>query len=423
MDGEIEIDLRRLFMVLFAGWRWIILFALVPTIICFGYFYLLQPRLYQASAIVSLVQPRYQLNFDPQYQTLEKANLTNKVINDIALSSDIVSQLFEAWSEPRKSPDQFDGFLSHIEVKTGNDTSVAKLIVRLDSAEEAARLANLWAQLVVDKINTVFADLDQGRLTLLESQLSDAKANLIKADQALIAFEAQNQRNSLQNQLNVLVSYQKTLLLQQDLINQWQQETQSLLEELEGIPDSAMVPPDVYTRWTMLTLQPSIFSSVFQSQDINGNFAPYQFQVPIIPGGATSTVAEFRRAVRTWQLILDKRVAFISEQLRPYPSILYPLQERIESLNREKERLTLERKVAADTYETLNNKYQELRITFQIENRYARIASRAYPPYNPVSRGTLTYTLVAFFGGAVLGMTFVLLRDWWLQGKDTESQQ
>ncbi|GAP09588.1 hypothetical protein BECAL_00738 [Bellilinea caldifistulae] len=409
MDDVIEIDLRKIFLTLFQFRFWIIGFGLLAGLATF-FFFILQPRMYEATAVVALTKPRYLPNFDPRYQTVSTTTLTNKVAMDIAKSDEIAIYIFDSWNDPDKKLDQRRAFREkNMLVKAGGDSSVITLTIRLESPEEAARLANLWAQRVVERLNTVYSGQDQTQLTFFETQIAVAQQNLRKSESALAEFENRNPVRALQNQLDALILHQQELLWRKQQIELLQREGQALLAEVDN--QSGTVAAELQTRLLVLQLRQYDYPTFAEN---NAASPSYQLALPI--ASSSQTVGEFRSLVQEWLRTLENQVNDINILLAEYPQNLTQLQTQIEALNQERQRLELERQVAADTYTTLNRKYQEVRITMDDSAGDAKIASRALPPIRPAPRGTVTYTLVAAVAGVVLAAAFVLIRDWWLQG-------
>jgi len=415
MDDVIEIDLRKIVLTLINFRLWIVAGAVILGLVVFLFFFL-QPRMYEATAVIALTKPRYLPNFDPRYQTVATTALTNKVAMDIAKSDEIAIFVFDSWNDPQKELEQRRAFReNNLVVKAGSDASVISLTVRLESPEEAARLANLWAQRVVERLNILYSGQDQSQLVFFETQIAIAQQNLRKAEQALAEFESRNAKNVLQTQLDALILPQQDLLRNKQFIEQLQHDGCALLVEVENLGASNTLPAELQTRLLVLQLR---YAENAPFSEGSGTSLP-QFQLSLPVSSTPQSVGEFRAAVQQWQQALQNQVEEIDLLLAEYPQNLTDLQKQIEVLNQERQRLDLEREVAADTYATLNRKYQEVRITMDDSVGDAKIASRALPPIRPAARGTLTYTLAAVIVGAVLAAVAVLIRDWWLNGRET----
>ncbi len=146
MDDELEIDLRKIVRSLLQRWRSILGLAILAAGVAFAFTFL-QPRLYEARAVIALTRPLNLPNFDPRYQTMTNPlTINNKIVNDVAMGDEVVLMLFEQWNSPDKKEDGLQSFVQrNLQVETGQDATVSILKVRLKDPKEAERLARLWA--------------------------------------------------------------------------------------------------------------------------------------------------------------------------------------------------------------------------------------------------------------------------------------
>lgn len=409
MSDVIEIDLRKVINILLLKRLWIFGFSLLVGLVVFLYFFL-QPKMFEATAVITLTEPRSLLNFDSHYETVKTTPLSNKVAIDIAESQELAVFVFDAWNDPQKQQDQWYGFSqSNLIVNAGSDPKVVTLTVRLKSGEEAGRLANLWAQQVVDRINVLYAGQDQDQLAFFESQVQDASTNLEKAQNALLEFEGRNAEKALRAELDALLQQQKDYLLRDQLIASLKRDANALLMEVVTLPATSPLPGELQIR--LLTLQLNQYLDVSQSGDVS----PFQYQLPLVNDSQPVNVADFRSSVQGWLTSLDEQSAQINELLKAYPQNLSSLQQQIEKLTEEKDQLTLELAIASDTYSILNRKYQETNISSKDSGNVgsAKIAARAFPHTSSGSGKAKVYSLIGFLGAAVLAATFILFQDWW----------
>ncbi len=418
MDDEIQIDLRKIILTLFQFRFWIAGFGILLGLAVFLFFFL-QPRMYEATAVIALTKPRYLPNFDPRFQTVPPTALNSKVAIDIAKSDEIVNFVFDSWNSPDKEPTQRRDFREkNLIAKAGSDPSVVTLTVRLESPEEAARLANLWAQRVTDRLNTLFSGLDQSQLTFFETQIAVAQQSLRNAENRLVEFENRDTRRSLQKELDTLSLAQQEYLRRKLQIEGLIRDGQVFLQEYADLPDSAILSHSEEIRLLMLKLRQ--YENLSSSENA---IAGIQLQIDTLEGNPIVTVGQFKQNLQRWISSLEAQNQEIDLLLADYPQNLTNLQNQIEALNQERKRLDLERDTAAETYQTLVRKYQEMRISLDESSGDAKIASQAFPPIRPASRGMLIYTLVALLSGLMLAAAFVLMRDWWLRGAASETRE
>src|SRR3989304_3409039 len=91
---EDEIDLRKYFGVLVRRWKWVVAFAVIAA----GAVLIVSsivPPTYQATALVIVTGPRYQLQFDPRIQNLTDLQQPYKAFPELALNDDLVRQVID----------------------------------------------------------------------------------------------------------------------------------------------------------------------------------------------------------------------------------------------------------------------------------------------------------------------------------------
>ncbi|MCS6908743.1 MAG: Wzz/FepE/Etk N-terminal domain-containing protein, partial [Anaerolineales bacterium] len=236
MDDELEIDLRKVIRSLLRRWLVIVGLALLAGVAAFTFTFL-QPRLYEASAVIALTRPLNLPNFDPRYQTVVPMTINNKIVNDVAMGDEVVKMLFEEWNGPEKREDRLENFKrKNLKVETGQDATVSILKVRLRDPQEAERIARLWAEEVVKRINLTYAGRDESQVTFFEEQVAVAEQRVEAAAKALQEFEARNEKNSLQNQLDSLSLQQAEYLRRLRVIEAVQADAKLFLVQLKSLP-------------------------------------------------------------------------------------------------------------------------------------------------------------------------------------------
>ena len=140
---EEEIDLRPYIETLIRRWRWIVGLALVAALAAAAVsFFVLQPT-YEATALVLITNPRYQLNFDPRLETLSEIRTTSKVYPQLAESNDLLERVWAALDPPLKDVKHpLQALKGKFSARAGEDPSLLELTASNGGAADAARLAN-----------------------------------------------------------------------------------------------------------------------------------------------------------------------------------------------------------------------------------------------------------------------------------------
>jgi uncharacterized protein involved in exopolysaccharide biosynthesis len=410
MIDEIEIDLRQVIRTLLRSSLWIVGAAVLLGLAAF-LFSRSQPKEYMATAVVTINRDRFQPDFNTDSQNLP-VTMVNTLVTDIAKSDEIAYAVYQARSGPAID---FNSFVkNYLITKEGANTSVVYLSVRLDSPEEASKLANLWAQLVVDKINANFSNYNQDQLTFFEAQVVEAKRNMQAAEQALIEFESRNEVESLTNQINNLLGQQREVLGRKRSISYLQRDGQTFLDQIKGMSDTDTLPSGEYIN--LIVLQLRLYGDATAT-----NLSSFQLQLNGVEGGRPITVAEARSSFQDLQTAMEIQSAEVDTLLAEYPRNLADLQKRIETLKQEEDRLRLEKELTQDSYSTIIKKYEEVKVGIPDVSKISTLTSRSVPPVVPEDANILRNTVLGMMAGALLAALVVLARAWWVNGLQMKS--
>lgn len=406
MDDELEIDLRKVIRSLLQRWVWIVAFALLAGVAAFGFTFL-QPRKYEAKAVIALSRPLNLPNFDPRYQSVNPLAINNKVVEDVALGDEIVQSLLDEWRDPKKDRLDARAFArANLNVAGGKDSTVSILVVRLKDAAEAERLARLWAEEVVRRVNLVYSGRDESQVAFFQEQVEMAAQRVQAATKALEDFEARNQKNSLQNYLNSLSDQQGEYLRRLRVIQAVQADARLFLEQIKALPNESLLSSQEQTN--LFLLQMRIYGDT-----LAGIASASQYQLAMPQLTAQTTVGEYEQTLAAWLNALEAQKAELSSAIEAFPPQMEELQGKIQALDSERQRLDLEIKLANETLTTLTRKLDEARIVIQDSTGYASIAAYPTLPRKALPRGTLRNTALATLLGGFLAVFGVLMWDWW----------
>jgi succinoglycan biosynthesis transport protein ExoP len=420
MDDELEIDLRKVIRNLLRRWTWIVGVALLAGLAAFAFTFL-QPRRYEASAVIALTRPLNLPNFDPRYETMTNPlTINNKIVNDVALGDEVVQLLFEQWNEPEKEPTDLQAFVNNsLKVESGQDATIAILKVRLKDPQEATRLAKLWAEEVVQRINLTYSGRDKSQVVFFQEQVTTAEQRVQAAAQALEEFEAQNQRASLQNQLNSLSAQQAEYLRRLRVIEAVQADGRVFLDQIKALPKDSRLSSQEQTNLFLLQLRiygdtiTGIAPASQYGDTIAGIASASQVQLSLPELNSETTVGQYQQALTTWLAALQTQKSELEAALQTFPPKIEQLQGQIQALDSERQRLDLEYQLARETLTTLRRKLDEAQIALEDSKGYASIVAYPAVPQNPAPRGTLRNTALATLLGGFLAVFGVLVWDWW----------
>jgi uncharacterized protein involved in exopolysaccharide biosynthesis len=406
MTDEIEIDLRKYILILLKHWWQILLFTAIFAIIGFVVTSIFTRVSYQATALVAITKPRYQLNFNSQIQTLNIQPANNAFL-DLATSDDVLKQVYDQWTTRPSSIKNMQAFReNNVEVTSGIDTSMLKLSISTDDPNTSSRLANYWATILVDKATMIYNNQDQ-QLSFLEDQLDNAKTDLDQAEKNLIDFQAQNQLLILTNELSSTLQTQMDYLAIQRNISYIDQSLQGLHSQIISNPQDQVTAAD---QLSVLMLQLQTYNSLTQE---NINTIPLQLQFSdqttfgYLDKQAQITIVDNLAAS------IQDRGAKISDELTALTPQILEQQQLVQQYQAEQDQLENARDIAEQTYTTLSQTVDQTRISSQDPSGVLQVASSALAPSEPLSRNRLRNAVLAGLAGGLLAIIIVLSLDWW----------
>jgi tyrosine-protein kinase Etk/Wzc len=288
--------------------------------------------------------------------------------------------------------------------------------VRSRAPEGAAGIANLWADALVARGNKIYSEREDD-VAFFEAQVAQAETALNQADAALIEFEARSQGNIVGAQLESLLQAQADYLADQRAIAYVVQDIEGLRDQLAQQPDDR--PISLADDLTALLLQIKAFNLLQVKALDSQASAPIQLQVNSAESLSDKSPAEQIAFLDNLATVLAAKSSEIDGRLAELEPQTLALQEQLQEVTAEGERLTNARDLSSETYLTLVRKLEEARISAQEENGVLQVGSYAAIPEKSVSPRKLLNTAVAGALGLMLGV-FAAFALHWLRG-DEES--
>lgn len=403
---EEEIDVREYIKVLLRYWKWIAALALLAAIVgCIAS--VLAPAAFEASSVVIVARPRYQMQFDPRFETADGWNPAYEVFPTLATSDGVLQDVVDTYdpsSEAAIENWRLGELASMVEASSGGDPSLVVLGVRARSAQDAANIANTWADILVHRGNNIYGGSDKD-VAFFEEQAVLAAQALDAADAALIEFEARNQANIISAQLDSRLRAQTDYLGDQRTIASIIQDIQGLRDQLAQQAGSQSI--SLADDLTALLLQ----IKAFNAQAV----APIELRIESSEYLSSKSPVEQVAFLDDLVSTLVSKSAEIDVRLAELEPQILALQRQLQESSVEKDRLSRARSLADETYLTLARKLDEARIAAQEENRMLQVGSYAAVPERPVAPRKLFNTVVLALTGLVIGIIVVVFVEFWRQ--------
>jgi uncharacterized protein involved in exopolysaccharide biosynthesis len=363
--------------------------------------------------LIIVTEPRYQMRFDPRFQTAQESEPASKAFQTLATSDGVLQNVVDAYA-PSAGAEIDNWRLATlgrmVEVSSGGDPSVLALSARSRSAQDAASIANAWANVVVSTGNAIYGESERD-VAFFEKQVALAAQHLADADAALIEFEARNQSGIVTAQLESWQQAQVDYLGNQRLISYLTQDIQGLRDQLaqqeEGMPLS--LADDL----SALLLQIMAFNTQVAIPDAQTTSAPIVVQIDAAESLSTKSPAEQVAFLDELKVTLQAKSAEIDAQLVELEPQILKLQSQLQEISTEHDGLIRAQELAGETYLTLARKLDEANIAAQEQHGTFRVGSYAAVPERPVAPRRLFNTAVAGMLGLIVGVVLAFALDYW----------
>jgi polysaccharide biosynthesis transport protein len=405
---EDEIDLRQYVLVLVRYWKWIVGGAVLAAVAAFVVSSLLAPT-YEATALVAISRPRYQLQFDARFQNVANVQPVYRAYPELAQSDAVLLALLEQHGNPSLSQQTLGELKQMVTASSGSDPSLLRLAVKGKDAALVTAVANEWADLFVIQSNWLYGGQADEHVAFFSNQLGGVERDLERAQQALIDFQARNRSQILNNQLHTYTQTQAIYLEQIQANQLTRQDVQLLGRQLQN--QSSRQGVAQADQLTALLLQIKAFSV--------GDASSLQLQLGSDMLLDTHTVEQQVALLEGLTAMLDSKAIEIEAHLQTLEPQILTAQREIQQLLVEEERLNHNVQIAQETRLTLSRKLEEARLNTQEVGGEVQLASYAAVPEKPVGPRRLVNAAVAGTIVFLLGTFGALAMAWWREQPTT----
>lgn len=409
MKMEEEIDLRQYVAVLIKYGYWIVGLAVVAAVVAFGVSTFIPPT-YQATALVTAVQPRYQLQFDPRFQNIPEWSIPTllqsqyRTYSTLAISDDMLQRVADqtGWS--------LSSLRGAVQAPAGSDPSLLTLTVTGENPQEVSKVANAWAEIFVTTANTLYGG--NGELAHFKEQQERVAQSLTEADAALTAFRTEN---GFGFGSSTSTSSSSSSSSNFGLIGQRLEANNKLLTDYETeLVRSHQMQREVelLAATTTNDTSPAVIAGLLSEMINTGVIAEENqaFQIKLESVEPVDALAAMSQA-------LAAQVSAIEAEIEPLQANIAALQAELAAKQEQLEQLIRRREVLAETYATLSRKVQEAELDISNSGQ-TKVASQAAAPTGPVSSRRMFNTATAGALGLMVGVFGAFAVEWWRKDQD-----
>ncbi len=396
------IDIQKYLSVAVRHWRAIAAITIGAAIVAL-IVSLLTPPTYEATALVVVASPLYQLQFDPRIQNVTNENNSspNKAFPQLATSDALLQRLLSRFRPQLSDPGiSLDTFKDSLNAKAGADPSVIQLVARDTNPRLAADIGNAWATDFVAYVNELYQQREAG-VTFFETQVNEAKTKLDHAEQALIDFQGQYDGSVINSKLQASLGELSDALKTRASLATLIANVDLLTSRLANQPATA--PARLADDLSSLLLQVSGLGVA--------NGLPLQMQFADSTLLSSKTVGEQKALLVDLSAVLRARAEQVDARINALQPQIRSLQRDLQSANAQLDQLTRDRNTARDTYLTLTQKVTEAQISAQDATGQLRVASQAAMPTDPVGPKKALNSALAAMLGLIVGLVVAYLQD------------
>ena len=382
--GEV-IDFRGLILTIWDG-KWIIL----AVSITFGISVFLisscfVPDRYRASATVAVTLR------DTWRELIEKG------ISQMARSDDVLDLVYTEMSITELEEQRDLEFVAFMEY-----WGQLQLEVRAGDPELAASAANIWADLVYERIYEMLG-IKEEFLEELEEDVAQAEANWQTARNALNDYLSESH---LELYPDILSSIKSTLVAYREMLDR----NRLILSDVLTLEGQIVDMSSSETLNSGIAL--NLFNLLGRAGTLDEEFNPLNLDdlsqhLELRPDEGLVVLQQFKAALEIQNQQLEEEVATLEEEVSDLANSLAVEQNQVEDL-------TLKRDLARKTYQELADQLTDFRIIKNEVDQSVKILTKALPPteaYNPDKLTIAGFTGITAAFMTILGLLFF---DWWV---------
>jgi uncharacterized protein involved in exopolysaccharide biosynthesis len=411
---EEEIDLREYINVLLKRKSIIILISLIAVITAalVSYFYL--KPVYEASTILMISKPKYQVELEPKIQTQFTPEISlatyETLIKDREIEEEVIKKLNLGQPPYELTPDNLQGMIT-IELLT--NTNLIKINLQSGDPKLTKDIANVWAELFVEKNKDLYLKESKEAQGFIEDQLKISKQNLSTIEEDVKQFNETNKIEILDEEIKgkaaKVLNYELRLAdIQLSLEKNSAEKEQisaALIKQDKILKLNKSITNDQFFQQLMSTISKGNFMDInltYVSEETNPIYYNFATQLISTDVSISSLQAEENQ--------LKENISNFNRQLES-------LGKELASEKLAQSRLEREYNTSKGVYDVLSQKAEEVKIAVATESGLVKIASLAYEPKGPIKPNKKLNILIAGVLGLFVGIFVAFFLEFWQKGK------
>jgi len=409
-NGE-ELELRDYIEVLLRR-KWIIILVFFVTAISVGVgaLYLVKP-VYQASALLMISKPGYQVELEPKIKTPIPLEISLETYKNLIKSADLEEKVIKKLGLDQP-PDELtvEALDKMVSVEAVPKTDLIKISVKSGVPGKAKEIVNTWVALFIEKNKDLNLRETTEAQSFIENQLKVSEQNLFLAEEKLCKFNEENSvsmlKEEIADKIRRIISSEGRLADLKVLIKEKEAELNQAKSQLAKQPETFVLTKSMYddASFNQLTSELTPKEALllknlrFESETLN----------PLCTA--------LRSRVANLKIDLDRYQSGATEltkNINSYRTRMEQLRKQLATEELTKCRLERIRNTAYSIYDVVSQKAAETKIAVASETGVVKIVSLAHEPRNPVGPGKRRIVLIGGVLGLFMGIFIAFFVDYW----------
>lgn len=406
-----ELELRDYIEVLLRQ-KWIIILVFLVAAISAGVgaIYLVKP-VYQASALLMISKPGYQVEFEPKIKTPIPLEISLETYKNLIRSADLERKVIQKLGLDQP-PDELtiEALDKMISVEAVSKTDLIRISIKSGVPGKAKEIVNTWIALFIEENKDLGLRETKEAQSFIENQLEISEQNLFTAEEELKKFNEGSRisilKEEIADKIGRIINSEGILADLKVLVKGKEAELNQAKNQLAEQPETIVLTKSMYDDASFnqliseLTPEKALLlkNLRFESEELNPLYIVL-----------SSRVVNVKIDLDRYQ----SEATQLTENVNNYRTRVELVREELAAQELTKSRLERIRNTTNSLYDIVSQKAAETKIAVATEMGVVKIVSLAHEPENPIGSGKRRIVLIGGALGLFMGIFIAFFIDYW----------
>jgi len=387
MDNN-ELELRDYIEVLLRQ-KWIIILVFLVAAISAGVgaLYLVKP-VYQASALLMISKPGYQVELEPKIKTPIPFDISIETYKSLIKSADLERKVIQKLGLDQP-PDELsiEALNSMVSIEAVSKTDLMRISIKSGVPGKAKEIVDTWVTLFIEENKDLGLRETKEAQSFIENQLEISEQNLFATEEELKKFNEESRISILgkeiADKIGRIISSEGRLTDLKVLVKGKEAELNQAENQLTEQPETFLLTKSMYddASFNRLTSELTAKEALllknlrFESEELNPLYIALR-----------SRVANLKIDLDRYQ----SEASQLTENVNSYRSRIELITKELAAQELTRSRLERIQNTANSLYDVVSQKAAETKIAVATETGVIKIVSLAHEPENPIGSGKNT---------------------------------